>query len=78
VVLALACTGLAYVLYFRLIARAGAANAMTVTLLVPGFAMLWGALLLGEAVTPAMLAGAAVILLGTALSTGLIGRGRPA
>jgi drug/metabolite transporter (DMT)-like permease len=74
--LALACTGLAYVLYFRLIARAGAANAMTVTLLVPGFAMLWGAMLLGEAVTPAMLAGAAVVLLGTALSTGLIGGGR--
>ena len=73
IVLALACTGLAYVLYFRLIARAGPANAMTVTLLVPGFAMLWGALALGEPLTAGMAAGCAVILLGTGLSTGLIG-----
>jgi drug/metabolite transporter (DMT)-like permease len=70
--LALACTGLAYVLYFRLIASAGPANAITVTLLVPGFALLWGALLLGEPPTLVMLAGCAVILLGTGLSTGLI------
>jgi drug/metabolite transporter (DMT)-like permease len=72
-VLALACTGLAYVLYFRLIASAGPANAMTVTLLVPGFAMLWGAVALGEPLTAGMAAGCAVILLGTGLSTGLIG-----
>ena len=71
-VLALACTGVAYVLYFRLIANAGPANAITVTLLVPGFALLWGALALGEALTLGMLAGCAVILLGTGLSTGLI------
>lgn len=73
IVLALACTGLAYVLYFRLIARAGPANAMTVTLLVPGFALLWGALALGEPLTAGMALGCAVILLGTGLSTGLIG-----
>ena len=59
-------------LYFRLIASAGPANAITVTLLVPGFALLWGALLLGETLTLDMLAGCAVILLGTGLSTGLI------
>ncbi len=70
--LAVACTGLAYVLYFRLIANAGAANAISVTFLVPGFAMLWGWLLLGEQPTPAMLLGCAVILLGTALSTGML------
>jgi drug/metabolite transporter (DMT)-like permease len=72
-VLALACTGLAYMLYFRLITRAGPANAITVTLLVPGFALLWGTLALGETLTAGMLAGCAVILLGTGLSTGLIG-----
>ena len=71
--LALACTGLAYVLYFRLIAHAGAANAVAVTFLIPGFAMLWGWLLLGEDPTAATLAGCAVVLLGTALSTGLLG-----
>ena len=73
IVLALACTGLAYVLFFRLIANAGASNAITVTLLVPGFALLWGALALGEPLTAGTLAGCAVILLGTGLSTGLIG-----
>ncbi len=73
IVLALACTGLAYVLYFRLITNAGPANAITVTLLVPGFALLWGALALGETLSAGMLAGCAVILLGTGLSTGLIG-----
>ena len=75
--LALACTGLAYVLYFRLIARAGATSAISVTLVIPAFALAWGALFLGERPTPAMWAGCAVILLGTALSAGLIGA-RPA
>lgn len=70
--LALACSALAYVLYFRLIAHVGAANAMSVTFLIPAFAMLWGWLFLGEVPTPAMLAGCAVILLGTALATGML------
>lgn len=68
--LALVCTGLAYILYFRLIAHAGAAQAMSVTFLIPAFALAWGWLLLGEVPTAAMLAGCAVILLGTALATG--------
>ena len=70
--LALVCTGLAYVLYFRLIAHAGATNAISVTLLIPGFAMLWGWLIMGETPTAAMLLGCGVILLGTALATGLL------
>jgi hypothetical protein len=70
--LALLGTGLAYVLYFRLIARVGPAKAITVTYLVPAFAMLWAGLFLGEALTPAMLAACAVILLGTRLATGLL------
>jgi len=70
--LAFACTGLAYLLFFRLIAQTGAASAMSVTLLIPGFAMLWGWLWLDEAPTLQMLTGCAVILAGTALSTGLI------
>jgi drug/metabolite transporter (DMT)-like permease len=72
VALALLCTGAAYILYFRLIAHAGAANAMSVTFLIPAFAAAWGWLLLGEAPTVAMLTGCAVILLGTALATGLV------
>ncbi|MFN0184988.1 MAG: DMT family transporter [Aquabacterium sp.] len=74
--LAVLCTGLAYVLYFRLIAHAGAGYAMAVTYLVPAFAVVWGGLLLAEPVTMAMLSGCAVILLGTALATGLLPRRR--
>ena len=70
--LALLCTGLAYVLYFRLIARIGPARAITVTYLVPAFAMGWAATFLGEAITPAMLGSAALILLGTGLATGML------
>lgn len=70
--LAALCTGFAYVLYFRLIAHAGPANAIAVTYLIPAFAVLWGGVFLGERPTAAMLAGCAVILLGTALATGLL------
>jgi drug/metabolite transporter (DMT)-like permease len=70
--LALACTGLAYALFFRLIANVGATKAISVTFLIPAFAMGWGALFLGEWPTGAMLAGCAVILLGTALATGVM------
>ena len=64
--LALLCTGLAYILYFRLIARVGPARAISVTFLIPAFAALWGFVVLGEVPTVEMLAGCAVILLGTA------------
>lgn len=70
--LALLCTGVAYLMYFRLIARVGAARAITVTYLIPLFAMLWDFLFLAEPITPSMIAGGAVILLGTALATGLL------
>ncbi len=70
--LAFICTGFAYVLYFRLIVHAGAANAMSVTFLIPAFALAWGWLFLGELPTATMLVGCVVILLGTALATGLL------
>lgn len=76
--LAVACTALAYILYFRIIAHAGATAAMSVTYLIPAFAMFWGFVAMGEVPTPTMLAGAAAILLGTALTSGLIGRSRGA
>jgi len=66
------CTGVAYVLYFRLIEQAGPARALAVTFLVPVFAILYGALFLREQVTPWMLVCGLVIVCGTALSTGLI------
>ncbi len=71
--LALLCTGVAYVLYFRLIAHIGAANAITVTFLIPVFAVAWGWLFLAERPTGAMALGCVVILLGTGLATGVLG-----
>lgn len=72
-VLAFACTGVAYLLYFRLIAHVGPQNAIAVTFLIPAFGVLWGALFLGERIGASTVAGCAVILLGTALATGLLG-----
>lgn len=76
--LAVLCTGVAYLLYFRLIARVGPANAITVTFLIPLFAVLWGWLFLAEGITPTMVIGCSVILLGTGLATGLLALPRAA
>jgi len=76
--LGVGCTALAYLLYFRLLARVGPARAVTVTYLVPVFATAWGALLLGEAFTLRMGIGGAIVLAGTALATGLWQPGRRA
>lgn len=65
--LGLVCGSIAYILYFRLMADIGATGALTVTYLIPIFGVMWGALFLGEALTPAMLAGALVVVLGTVL-----------
>jgi drug/metabolite transporter (DMT)-like permease len=67
-------TGIAYALYFRLIANVGPAKAVAVTYLVPVFAVIWGTWLLDEAVTVTMLVGSVIILLGTALATGMLPR----
>jgi drug/metabolite transporter (DMT)-like permease len=66
------CTGVAYILYFKLIETAGPSRALTVTFLVPVFAIAYGVLFLGESVTAWMLLCGAVILVGTALSSGLV------
>ena len=71
--LAFVCTGLALVMYFRLIAHAGPANAISVTYLIPIFAIAWGSLFLDEKVTWPLLVGCAVVFLGTALATGMVG-----
>jgi drug/metabolite transporter (DMT)-like permease len=63
-------TGIAYIIYFRLIVRIGPAKAITVTYLVPVFGMVWGLVFLHEAITPGMVVACGVILMGTALATG--------
>jgi len=70
------CTGVAYLLFYGLIARGGPSRTLSVTYLIPLFAVTYGVLLLDEHVTPGMVAGAAIILLGTALSTGMLQPGR--
>ncbi len=68
--LALLCTAFAYVLYFRLIDKAGATNALLVTLLVPPTAILLGALFLGEVLAPQDFLGLVLIALGLAAIDG--------
>jgi drug/metabolite transporter (DMT)-like permease len=71
-VLAVVCTAAAYLLFFRLIANVGPAQAISVTFLIPAFAIAWGSLLLGERISSAMVIGCAVVLLGTALASGWV------
>jgi drug/metabolite transporter (DMT)-like permease len=74
--LGLVCTAMAFAMYFRLITRIGSAKATSVTFLIPMFAVLWGALFLGERINLVMALSCGVILLGTALATGLLTLGR--
>lgn len=67
------CTGAAYALYYRLIQRIGAARAVTVTYLVPLFAVVWGWTLLGEQPTLTM-AIAGLLILGSVAMTQKAGR----
>ncbi|MDH4134395.1 MAG: DMT family transporter, partial [Gammaproteobacteria bacterium] len=72
VALGILCTGIAYILFFRLIDKAGPSKAMTVTFLIPVFALLYGALLLNEPVTLQMLLGGVVVLCGVAFALGVV------
>ena len=64
------CSGIAYIIYFKLIEEVGTTSALTVTFLNPVFGILWGAIFLHEVVGWHTLAGSAIVLLGTALVTG--------
>lgn len=70
VALGVVCSGIAYMIYFRLINDIGAAPALTVTFLIPVFGTLWGWLFLHEAVGLSTLIGGALVLWGTALVVG--------
>ena len=62
------CTGIAFVFYYRLIARIGAPRTATVTYLIPLFGVIWAWLLLGERVTLSMVLAGVLILAGVGLS----------
>ncbi len=68
--LGVVCSGIAFLLYFRLVADIGPASTLTVTFLIPIFGIIWGHIFLREEVGWYTLGGAAIILSGTALATG--------
>lgn len=68
--LGLVCTAFAYIIFFRLLASAGATNLALVTLLVPVFAILFGVTLLGESLGWRQLGGMALIACGLAAIDG--------
>jgi drug/metabolite transporter (DMT)-like permease len=87
VALALVCTALAYVIYFRILATSGASNLLLVTLLMPVSAILLGTTVLGERLDPRQLFGMALIAAGLAAVDGratvllhrlMVRRARPA
>ncbi|WP_395338545.1 DMT family transporter [Ningiella sp. W23] len=68
-ILAFLCTGLAYVMYFDLIAKIGASRAITVGYLVPLFGIFWGFVILDEILSLAAVMGGAFIIVGVMLAT---------
>jgi drug/metabolite transporter (DMT)-like permease len=70
--LAVACTAIAYLMFFRLIARIGPAHAISVTFMIPVFAVVWGWMFLGERISATMALGCLVIVVGTSLATGFV------
>jgi drug/metabolite transporter (DMT)-like permease len=62
-------SSIALILYFRLVVDIGATRALTVTYLIPLFALLWGMLFLGETLTVPVIVGGVLILAGTLLVT---------
>jgi drug/metabolite transporter (DMT)-like permease len=68
VVLGVLGTGIAFIIFYRLIASIGPAKAFVVTYLAPGFAVVYGATLLDEAITLATIGGLALILAGSWLA----------
>jgi len=68
------CTGVAYLIYFRLIQDMGPISALSVTFLIPVFGILWGVLFLDEQIGWSTIIGALVVLAGTALTNGITPR----
>lgn len=75
-VLAVLCTGVAYIMYFDLIAKVGASQAMTVGYLVPVFGIFWGMVVLDETLSIYAMTGGSMIILGVMITTGIVRRRR--
>ncbi len=70
--LGILCTGIAYIIFFHLLANLGPSRAMSVTYLIPAFGLFWGCLFLDEIITTSMIIGCGFILTGVALATGVL------
>ena len=68
--LGVVCTGIAFAIFYELVATIGPGRAYTVTYIAPGFAVVYGAILLDERITVATIAGLALILAGSYLAAG--------
>lgn len=72
ITLGVLCTGIAYIIFFRLIDALGPIKAISVTYLIPVFGIIWGMLFLNETITHWTILGTLLICLGVALTTGVI------
>ncbi len=70
--LAILCSAIAYLLYYRLIAEIGPTKTLTVTFLMPIFGIFWGIIFLHETISFSMIAGGLLILVGTSLILGFV------
>lgn len=68
--LAVVSTALAYLLYFKILARAGSANLMLVTVLIPPIAICLSVVFLGETLSSGALIGFLIIAVGLAITDG--------
>ncbi|WP_426357626.1 DMT family transporter [Pseudocolwellia sp. HL-MZ19] len=72
ITLGILCTGIAYTIFFRLIAVIGPTKTISVTYLIPVFGITWSMIFLGETINQWTIFGAALILSGVALTTGVL------
>lgn len=74
IALGIMCTGIAYIMFFRLIAAIGPAKTISVTYLIPIFGIIWGVIFLDESVTFWTFVGGGLIFTGVALTTGVLNK----
>lgn len=74
VAIGILCTGIAYIMFFRLIDALGPAKTISVTYLIPFFGIFWGFVFLNEQITSKMIATSLITLFGVALTTGIFDR----
>ena len=71
VAIGILCTGIAYIMFFRLIDAVGPAKTISVTYLIPFFGIFWGFVFLEEQITTKMITTSLITLFGVALTTGI-------